>query len=170
MPNPQRKTAGTTSEAAESVLSLFSDEYDDVTVNTWITEWSEAALEDIELFGNQTKKYTDLNFAGIETTGENLVDASEMEFMHIDLWTPNMDVVRIKLVDFGADGAFDGGDDTEHDLVFEDFTAEQWNSLKISLSDFEGLENRNNLAQFILSETPAGTGVFYVDYVYFSQE
>lgn len=158
------------SEDEENVLSLFSDQYNDLAVNTWRTEWSEATLEDIDLFDNPTKKYTDLNFVGIETTAENLVDASEMDFMHIDLWTPNMDVVRIKLVDFGDDGEFEGGDDTEHELVFEEFNTGEWNSLKIPLSDFEGLENRSNLAQYILSGTPAGTGVLYVDNVYFSQE
>lgn len=157
-------------EDETNVLSLFSEEYSDLPVDTWRTEWSAATLEEIDLFGNPTKKYSDLDFVGIETTGDNLVDASEMEFMHIDLWTPNMDVVRIKLVDFGPDGGFEGGDDSEFELVFEDLPKEQWNSLKIPFSDFEGLENRENLAQFILSGLPAGSSTLYVDNVYFSKE
>lgn len=165
---PNSAPAPTTDDAA--VLSLFSDKYNDVTVDTWRTEWSAAALEDIDLFGNPTKKYTDLDFVGIETTEDNLVDASEMEFMHIDVWTPNMDVLRIKLVDFGADGGFEGGDDSEFELILEDLPKQQWNSLKIPLSDFEGLENRSNLAQYILSGLPAGDGILYVDNVYFSKD
>ena len=157
-------------EDEANVLSLFSDEYSDLPVDTWRTEWSAATLEEIDLFGNPTKKYTELDFVGIETTGDNLVDASEMEFIHIDLWTPNMDVVRIKLVDFGPDGGFEGGDDSESELVFEDLPKEQWNSLKIPFSDFEGLENRENLAQFILSGLPAGSSTLYIDNVYFSKE
>jgi len=154
----------------ENVLSLFSDEYTDVPVDTWRTEWSVAELEDIDLLGNPTKKYTSLDFVGIETTGQNLVDASAMEFMHIDLWTPNMEVIRIKLVDFGADGEFNGGDDSEFELVFEDLQTQQWNSLKIPLTDFEGLQTRENLAQLILSGLPAGSSTLYVDNVYFSKD
>ena len=158
------------SDDEANVLSLFSDEYDDVDVDTWRTEWSSAILEEINLFGNPTKKYSELDFVGIETTGDNLVDASAMEFMHIDLWTPNMEVIRIKLVDFGADGEFNGGDDSEFELVFEDLPTQQWNSLKIPLTDFEGLQNRASLAQFILSGLPAGSSALYVDNVYFSKD
>jgi hypothetical protein len=153
-----------------NVLSLFSDEYTNLPVDTWRTEWSSATLEDIDLFGNPTKKYTDLDFVGIETTGENLVDASEMEYIHLDVWTPNMEVVRVRLVDFGADGAFDGGDDSEAEVIFENLPTQQWNSLQIPLSDFEELENRNNLAQYILSGVPVGSSTLYVDNVYFSKE
>lgn len=157
-------------EDEANVLSLFSDQYTNQPVDTWRTEWSAATLEDIELFGNPTKKYTSLDFVGIEATGDNLVDASEMEFIHLDLWTPNMDVVRLKIVDFGANGAFDGGDDSEFELIFDNLPKQQWNSLKIALSDFEGLQNRSNLAQFILSGLPAGSSTLYVDNVYFSKD
>lgn len=157
-------------EEESDVLSLFSDEFENEGVDTWRTEWSSATLEEILLFGNTTKKYTNLDFAGIETTGNNLVDASDMDYLHMDLWTPNMDVFRIKLVDFGADGGFEGGDDSEHELIFEDLPKQQWNSLKIPLSDFEGLENRSNLAQFILSGLPAGSSTLYLDNFYFSVE
>ncbi|TVR78000.1 MAG: T9SS C-terminal target domain-containing protein [Saprospirales bacterium] len=156
-------------EDSENVISLFSDVYDDVEVDTWRTIWSVAQLEDIEIQGNATKKYTMLDFVGIETTGPNLIDASEMEFFHIDVWTPNMDIIRVKLVDFGADGEFGGGDDTEHEIVFDDLAPGQWHSLQIPLEDFEGLASRSNLAQYILSGTPVGQGVLYVDNVYFSR-
>ena len=88
-------------EEEENVLSLFSGVYTNVDVDTWRTPWSSADLEDIEIQGNATKKYTNLDFVGVETTGDNLIDASEMETFHIDLWTNNMDTVRIKLVDWG---------------------------------------------------------------------
>lgn len=168
--NEPASAAPAPSEDEANVLSLFSDEYTDLPVNTWRTEWSSATLEDIELFGNPTKKYADLDFVGIETTGENLVDASEMDFIHLDIWTPNMDVVRLRMVDFGADEAFDGGDDSEAEVIFEELPKQQWNSLKIPLSDFEGLENVDNLAQYILSGAPVGNSTLYVDNVYFSRE
>lgn len=161
--------APTPTDPPENVVSLFSDAYTNLPVDTWRTEWSLAILEDIELFGNPTKKYTDLDFAGIETTGENLVDASGMEFIHLDVWTPNMDVFRVRLVDFGADEGFDGGDDTQDEVVIENLPKQQWNSLKIPLSDFAALENLDNLAQLILSGVPVGSSTLYVDNVYFSR-
>lgn len=169
-PETPEAPAPAPSEDAANVISLFSDAYTDVTVDTWRTDWSSAVLEDIQIQANATKKYSALDFVGVETTGQNLVDASGMEFMHIDLWTPNMSTVRIKLVDFGANGAFDGGDDSEHEIIFDNLPTSQWNSLKIPMSDFTGLQGQANLAQYILSGLPAGQGILYVDNVYFSTE
>ncbi|TVR86756.1 MAG: T9SS C-terminal target domain-containing protein, partial [Saprospirales bacterium] len=161
--------APTPTEDPENVISLFSEAYEDVEVDTWRTDWSAAEFEDIEIQGNPTKFYTMLDFVGIETTGDNLVDATEMEFFHMDIWTPNMDIVRIKLVDFGPDGEFGGDDDSEHEIVFEGLAKGEWHSLQIPLEDFEDLESTANLAQYILSGTPVGEGVLYVDNVYFSK-
>jgi len=156
-------------EDPADVISMFSDVYTDVPVDTWLTSWSSAALEDILIDGNATKKYTNVDFLGIETTGANLIDASDMDFFHMDVWTPNMDVFRVKLVDFGADGQFGGGDDSEHEIIFTDLVQGEWNSLQIPLDDFEGLASRNNIAQLILSGTPVGAGTLFVDNVYYSK-
>ncbi|MDX1590412.1 MAG: Ig-like domain-containing protein [Balneolaceae bacterium] len=167
-------SAPTPTENAASVLSLFSDAYVDVAVDTWLTPWSEPqgsiTLEDIEIQGNPTKKYSNVAAAGIETTGANLVNASSMDYFHIDLWTPNMTTVRIKLVDFGPNREFAGGDDTEDEIEFNNLAQGEWNSLKIPLDDFTGLQNRDNMAQYILSGLPSGQGILYVDNVYFSAE
>jgi hypothetical protein len=169
-PQEPEEAAPTPTEDESNVISLFSDAYTDLPVDTWRTDWSSAVLEDVDIAGNPTKKYSALDFVGIETTGSNLVDASAMDYLHIDLWTPNMDVVRIKLVDFGADGGFAGGDDSEAELIFDNLAKGEWNSLRIPLSDFTTLQNRANLAQYILSGLPVGEGILFVDNVYFSTE
>jgi hypothetical protein len=46
---------------------------------------------------------------------------------------------RIQLVDFGADEAFDGGDDTEHELTFTSPAEEEWIDYNIPLADFTDL-------------------------------
>ncbi|MCH8568538.1 MAG: T9SS type A sorting domain-containing protein [Balneolales bacterium] len=160
--------APTPAENAGSVISMFADVFDDVPVDTWRTPWSQAVLEEVTIDGNNMKKYTALNFVGIETV-TNQIDASEMEFFHIDVWTPNMDVVRVKLVDFGPSGEL-GGDDSEHEITFTNLTKGEWNSLQIPMSDFTGLLNRSNLAQLILSGTPTGQATLFVTNVYFSGE
>ena len=156
-------------EAEENVLSLYSDIYTDVEVDTWLWPAGGADLEDIEIDGNPTKKYTNLSFFGVETTNDNLIDASDMDFFHIDLWTPNIDTLTITIIDWGSDGQINGGDDSEHELIFTDLPQGEWNSLELALEDFEGLTARSNLAQYIFTGSPGGEGTLFVDNVYFSK-
>lgn len=153
-----------------NVISMFSNVYTDVAVDTWQTPWSSGILSDIQIQGNDTKKYVNLDFVGIETVGANLVDATDMQFFHFDIWTPNMTTFRVKLVDFGADENFDGGDDSEHEIIFENPAQGEWVSYQIPLTDFAGLTAQNNIAQLIFSGLPAGEGVLYLDNVYFSKD
>lgn len=152
--------------APENVISLFSDSYTSVPVDTFRAAWSSAILQDITITGNSTKKYTALTTVGIETTGANLIDASAMQYLHIDVWTPNITTVRIKLLDFEANGLLGGGDDSEHELSFMP-ALRGWNSYDIPLSDFTGLTERAHIGQLILSSTPSGSGQLYIDNVYF---
>lgn len=153
----------------EYVISMFSNAYTDVPVDTWKTDWSVANYSELQIQGNDTKKYENLDFVGIETVGPNLIDASEMTDFHIDVWTPNMTTFKVKLVDFGANGVYDGGgDDSEHEIVFDNHPQETWVSHTISLDDFAGLNSLDNIAQLILSGSPVGSGTIYVDNVYFS--
>ena len=151
-----------------NVISMFSGVYTNVPVDTWLAAWSVANYNEIQIDNNDTKKYEDLDYAGIETTGANIIDAANMAYFHIDVWTPNMTTFRVKLVDFGADGNYAGGDDSEHEIVFDNPQKNSWISYSIPLSDFTGLASRTHLAQLILSGKPAGEGVVYIDNVYYS--
>lgn len=162
--------APTPTQNAANVISMFSNAYANVPVNTWRTDWSVATLEDIQIQGNDVKKYTGLDFVGVETTGDNLIDASSMTHFHVDIWTPNMTTFRIKLVDFGANGTFQGGDDKEHELIFENPSQGQWVSYNLPLSNFTGLTSTMHMAQLIFSGIPTGGGTLYIDNVYFYKE
>jgi len=163
------EAAPTPTRDAVNVVSLFSDAYDDVPVDTWRTDWSAAEFEDVTIEGNPTKKYSNLDFTGIETVA-NPVDASNMTHLHLDVWSPDFTFLGIKLVDFGADGAFGGGDDVEHQINYEMPTAGEWVSLDIPLSDFAGLTTTSNIAQYILVGQPTGVTTLYVDNMYFYTE
>ncbi|MCB9080148.1 MAG: Ig-like domain-containing protein [Lewinellaceae bacterium] len=158
--------APTPTRAAANVISLFSDAYTNVPVDTWRTDWSSAKLEDVTVAGNAVKKYSALDFVGIETV-TNKVDATGMTHFHMDVWSPDFTLLGIKLVDFGADGAFGGGDDKEHQINIDAPAKGQWVSLDIPLSDFAGLTTRGHLAQYILVGQPTGANTVYVDNVYF---
>lgn len=151
---------------AGNVISMFSDAYDDVPVDTWRTVWSLADLEEVDVMGNATFKYTNLNFVGIETVA-NQIDINSMTHFHVDIWTPDASQFRVKLVDFGPDGGFDGGDDTEHELAFEAPAQGEWISYDLPLSDFVDLTTKSNFAQLIFAGLPAGSATIFVDNVYF---
>lgn len=155
---------------AANVISLFSGVYTNVPVDTWLTEWSSAAMNEVQIQGNATKKYTNLNFAGVETVS-NQINASGMTHINLHVWSSDFTQFRLKLVDFGANGAYDGpglGDDKEHELTFNSPQQGQWITYHIPLSNFVNLTTRANLAQFILASN--GTSTVYIDNVYFSNE
>ncbi|MDX1740166.1 MAG: Ig-like domain-containing protein, partial [Rhodothermales bacterium] len=160
---------------ADQVTSLFSNAYEDVAVDTWSAGFDVADLEDIQINGDDVKLYTNLQFAAAEFISSR-VDASNRDRFHMDIWTPDDTalpaVFRVKLVDFGGDGAFGGGDDSEHELTFDASTTPAlqtatWVGIDVPMSAFAGLTSRSNLAQLIISGDP---NTVYVDNVYFYGE
>ncbi|MDF1560662.1 MAG: Ig-like domain-containing protein [Bacteroidales bacterium] len=158
--------APTPTHAAASVISMFSGAYTNVTVDTWRTDWSAASYEEVTVAGDATKKYSALNFVGIETTSAT-IDATAMTHVHLDVWSADFTNFGVKLVDFGADGAYGGGDDVEHQLNYPSPARGVWVSYNIPLSDFAGLTTRGHLAQYILVGEPAGATTIWVDNIYF---
>lgn len=164
--------APTPSYSAENVISLFSNAYTNVPVDTWSATWDNADVSDVQIDGNDTKLYTNLVFAGIEFTS-NTIDANDMTHFHMHIWTPDATampaVFKIKLVDFGADGVWSGGDDVEHELTFDANTipglvSNTWISMNIPLASFTNLTTRGHLAQLIIS---GDLSTVYVDNVLF---
>ncbi|MDG2433813.1 hypothetical protein [Flavobacterium sp.] len=151
---------------AANVISMFSDSYTNVNVDTWRTSWSQANLEEIDISGNKAKKYSSLNFVGVEAT-TNPINASAMTFFHTDIWSSDCTEFKVKLVDFGANGVFGGGDDKEHEITISNPDKEKWVSLDLPLSSFTGLTTRSHIAQIIFVGAPSGAATVYVDNVFF---
>ncbi|MEZ4911906.1 MAG: T9SS type A sorting domain-containing protein [Saprospiraceae bacterium] len=150
------------------VISLFSDVYTNVNVDTWNTSWSQASYENITLQNNPTHKYTNVGFNGIETS-TSPINASQMQYLHMDIWTPNVNPINIKLVSFLGDGFEGANGDSEANLNIE-LIPYEWNQVKIPLSDFTnaGLTSLDDLNQYIFTSTPFGSGILYIDNVFFS--
>jgi len=151
---------------AANVISMFSNAYTDVIVDTWRTDWSAATYEEVQIEGNATKKYSNLDYVGIETVANKLNVSTKTHF-HLDVWSSNFTNFGVKLVDFGADGAFGGGDDSEFQVNIATPAQNEWVSLNIPLSDFTTLTGKEHIAQLILVGQPTGTATVYVDNVYF---
>jgi hypothetical protein len=165
VPKEPTVAAPTPTTAAANVIPLFSNAYTNVPVTTWRTDWSVgSALTDLQIAGNDTKKYTNLNYFGVDVTGT--INANQMLYFHIDVWTPDLTAFKVKLVDFGANGVYQGGDDVEFEVTRTP-TLSGWNSFDIPLSAFTGLTTKGNIAQLVLSGAPVGT--VYIDNVYFSK-
>jgi len=159
---------------SSNVISLFSNAYNNAVVDTWSTSWDQADVADTQVVGNDTKLYTNLVYAGIETVAQ-VIDASKMTHFHMDIWTPDATedpaAFKIKLVDFGADGVWGGAgsDDVEHEISITAATTPalatgEWVSIDLPLSDFTGLTTTSHMAQYIISGDP---NTVYVDNMYF---
>ena len=164
--------APTPTHNASNVISLYSNAYTNVPVDTWSAPWDLADVADVQIAGNDTKLYTNLTFAGIEFVS-NTINATNMTHFRMDIWTHDPTAppaeFKIKLVDFGANGVWGGGDDVEHELTFTASTtpalvSDSWITFDIPLSSFTGLTTRAHLAQLIISGTP---NTVYVDNVLF---
>jgi hypothetical protein len=171
-PTVPTSPAPTPTFPASDVISLFSNAYTNVTVDTWSAVWDQADVSDIKIAGNDVKLYTNLVFAGIEFITQT-IDATSMTHFHMDIWTPDPTalpaVFKIKLVDFGANGVFGGGDDREHELSFNanstpPLVTGNWIRFDIPLANFTGLTSKAHLAQLIISGTPI---TVYVDNILF---
>ena len=154
---------------ASEVISIFSNHYNNVTVDTFKTDWSQSNFEFVNIANDQTLRYFNLNYVGIETVNQQ-INANSKTHIHFDYWTADANSIRFKLVDFGANGVYNGvgnADDTEHEIAIENTTKNNWQSIDLSLDDFSGLASRKNLAQYILVAQPSGTSTVYLDNIYF---
>ncbi|RZJ68697.1 MAG: glycosyl hydrolase family 16 [Flavobacterium sp.] len=155
------------------VISIFTDVYPNVPVNYYNGFWApyQTTLSaDFTVEGDNVLNYTNFNFVGIEFSSPT-VDASAMSHLRMDVYIPNALPAganfKVGLNDFGADGAFGGGNDTGFTLTFTAPTlvAQGWVSLNIPLANFTGLASRAHLGQIVLE----GTNItnFYADNIYF---
>ncbi len=163
--------APTPALSPDSVISLFSNAYVNVPVDTWNTGWefSTAETQDLKINEDDIRRYKNLNFVGIEFSSQP-IDASLMTHFHIDIWTPDPTdlpkAFKILLVDFGADRAFGGDDDSSHEIaiVSPQLKTGSWVSLEIPLSSFSGLTSKAQLAQMVFSGDLPN---LFIDNVYF---
>jgi hypothetical protein len=162
----------TPDKPAGDVISIFSDQYTDATIDSYSPEWDGADLAEFDIDGNNILLYTNVTYAAIvfETA---VINATSMDFLHVDVWVPaSVPVVGVKLIDYGADGEFGGGDDSEKELYMTPgsvpaLTPGTWSSLDIPLADFMGvggLDARATLAQLYFT----GSGItIFADNIYF---
>lgn len=156
-----------------SVVSMFSDVYDDVLIDTWRADWGGVTtqVQDYAINGDNTKMYTNLNWVGVifDTV---YIDASAMSHYHVDVYAPLGDDFKLKFVSFPA--ALEGAGVESIELTFNAdstpaFTPGGWVSLDIPLADFTPADpdwDWGALGQMVISGT---TKLVLVDNLYFHE-
>jgi hypothetical protein len=172
--------APTPAVPAANVVSVFSNAYVNITVDSYDPYWAPwmttnyAAFkingDDIIRYSNFNDTYTEKKVYVAITFETFPINISTMKYMHLDVWVPNTspnptNKFTIKLEDFGANGVYGGGDDFEG--VYNNtnpLAINKWNSVEILVSGFTGLSSKAHLAQMILDNFPSD---IYVDNIYF---
>jgi len=140
----------------EDVISIFSDAYTDVAGTDFNPNWSQSTIYNaFDLNGDAILQYSNLNYQGIDLGSE--IDASSMEILHLDIWTPDATSIDIYPLPNGVQPA-------DERFVTKALTANSWTTINIPMSDFtdQGL-SVDNLKQFKF----VGSGTVFIDNIYF---
>ena len=156
--NAPTTAAPTPTHAAADVVSLFSDSYTDVAGINYNPNWGQSGFGDVNTAfdtsgGNLAIGYLNFNYQGMDFAAQDL---SSMEFLHVDIWTPDATDLKVTPI---------GGGETLVSLT--PLNTGTWNSYDIPLSDFTAV----NLAIVNQFKFDGQGGVnpsnIYVDNLYF---
>jgi len=128
---------------AADVISLFSNAYTNITVDTFFAGFSAGAGQtdeqvegdDEQVEGDDVLRYADLDFAGIETIA-TAVDLTSMTNFSIDVWTATGFDFIAGVVDFGGDGFAGANPDTRGD-VRRTLQTGQWTTIDVTIADLQ---------------------------------
>ena len=153
------------SRQPDDVISLYSDVYTNIELSELNPGWGQTTtLTEVQVEGNNTWFYNDLNYTGIVTDYGNATDVSAMEFVHFDYWTPDATVLGLKLVNT----SYADGDPLKEDIEFVDpISLGEWVSVDISLADYT--TDVSGITQ-LLYDTTGNNAIVYVDNLYFYRE
>lgn len=153
--------APTPDELPFDVISFFSNAYTNIENVNFNPAWGQATVQSIEdINDNATLKYANLNYQG---TTFNNTDVSDMDYLHVDMWTADAVVVRASIISPGNETAYT-----------MPITQGQWVSYYIPLSHYSGVVDLTNVFQFKF-DTEGTPGNFdfatiYLDNLYFYKE
>lgn len=143
--------APTPTQDSADVISVFSDSYTDIAGTNLNPGWGQqTAVSFVDIQGNETMKYTGLNYQGIEL-GSNQ-DVTGMNYLHIDFWSANSTNLSVFLISPGP---------VEEPYALSVPTS-GWASVDIPLSEFSPVD----LAD-IFQLKFEGNGDIYLDNIYF---
>ena len=160
MPTSPVNAAPTPIHLEEDVKSIFSEKYSDPAGVNFYPDWGQSTnYEVVSINGNETIKYGNANYQGIDI-GE-AIDVTAFESVHIDVWSGDYSSIPFFLISSGS------GEKS----VNLNVTPNQWNSIEIPLSEFTSQDlDISDIFQFKFDVGTAPGGTFYIDNLYFFSE
>ena len=140
----------------KTAVAVFCDELDDapaINIGGWgqstqVTFGQLAAGDNVQYLSN-------MNFLGWELAPA--VDATDMEYLHVDLYTTSLTSVKITPISPAHEGAYT-----------IELTADEWNSVDIPLSAYATADIAwDNIFQFKFFDAVQEGGDLFIDNVYF---
>jgi len=141
---------------ASKVISVFSDTYTNISGTDFNPNWSQTTLvSTVQIEGNATLKYSNLNYQGTGLGSD--VNATGMNYLHIDVWTPNETSLSVYPISRSTPEKF---------VTLLPLNLNQWNSYDIPLTDFttQGL-SVTDIFQFKF--VGSNGKIVYLDNIYF---
>jgi len=140
----------------ENVISIFSNAYTNIPNTNFNPYWQQSSwFYSVQVGGNEVLEYENFNYQGIEIG--SIVNASTMQFLHIDLWTPNETSLSVSPISKTTG---------EKAFKLTPIKLNEWNSYEIPLSSFtiQGLSMADILH---LKFVGSGKSIIYLDNIYF---
>lgn len=152
----------------QDVISIFSSAYSNVAGTNFFPDWGQGGQGSswtmFDLAGDEMLQYINLSYQGIALADGTTVDVSNMEYLHLDVWTSeNGDITDLETSIINNAG----GTVTEAPVTTS-LNAGQWTSLEIPISDYtdQGL-TVSDIFQLKFVGTPWAAGTVFIDNIYF---
>ena len=147
---------------SSSVISLYGSAYPDQQVGNFngFPDWGQggqgSSWAEFDLNGDKMLQYVNLSYQGNQF---DAVDLSGMEYIHLDVWTADVEKLELFLIQTAI---------PQETPIVVDLVADQWNSIDIPLSSYTDLGQAiTAIDQLKYVGTPWGGGSVFVDNVYF---
>ncbi|MFA9190094.1 hypothetical protein AAGV28_01820 [Flavobacterium sp. FZUC8N2.13] len=147
---------------AADVISIYSSKYTNVAGTNYFPDWGQAgqgsSWAEFDLNGDKMLNYIKLSYQGIALADGTTIDVSGMEFIHMDVWTADLEKIETSLI----------SKTNGEKPVVRDLTANQWTSIDIPISAFTSQDlTVADIFQLKFVGTPWAGGSVFIDNIYF---
>jgi len=144
-------------KASSDVISVFSDVYTSISTDTDPNWGQNTNATEIDINGNTTLKYENLNYQGLNY--EEHTDVSSMDYIHLDYYTNDASAFEFYVISHGPQ------ENPYNIATNEGIILGQWVSIDIPLNNYT-VPDLSNLFQF----KTVGNGTLFLDNLYFWKE
>ncbi|KRB56036.1 hypothetical protein [Flavobacterium sp. Root186] len=158
--NPTTSAPTPPSRQAGDVISIYGSKYANIPGTNFYPNWGQAGtFSEFDLNGDKMLNYIKLNYQGIALADGVTIDVSGMEYLHMDVWTADLEKLAI----------FPISKSNGERKVEKDLTLNQWTSIDIPISAFtsQGGFTVADIFQLKLDTAPVPGKSVYIDNIYF---